>query len=58
MALGLAVPLSLAIVFLLVILAASYEQTIHAYPNGGGAFIVARDNLGELPPRPPAPHCS
>jgi len=27
----------------------SYEQTIHAYPNGGGAYIVARDNLGELP---------
>ena len=27
----------------------SYEQTIHAYPGGGGAYIVARDNLGELP---------
>ena len=27
----------------------SYEQTIHAYPSGGGAYIVARDNLGELP---------
>ncbi len=26
-----------------------YEQTIHAYPGGGGAYIVARDNLGELP---------
>src|SRR5512139_2695675 len=27
----------------------SYEQTIHAYPGGGGAYIVARDNLGEVP---------
>ncbi|MCA9913771.1 MAG: APC family permease, partial [Anaerolineae bacterium] len=27
----------------------SYRQTIYAYPNGGGAYIVARDNLGELP---------
>jgi amino acid transporter len=27
----------------------SYEQTIHAYPGGGGAYIVARDNLGEMP---------
>jgi amino acid transporter len=27
----------------------SYEQTIHAYPGGGGAYTVARDNLGELP---------
>ena len=49
MALGISIPLSLAIVFLLTILVASYEQTIHAYPNGGGAFIVARDNLGALP---------
>jgi amino acid transporter len=42
-------PLSLGIVGLLVIVAISYEQTIHAYPGGGGAYIVARDNLGELP---------
>jgi amino acid transporter len=40
-----AIPLSFAIVVLLAILVASYEQTIHAYPNGGGAYIVARDNL-------------
>ena len=40
-------PISLAIVGLLVIVAISYEQTIHAYPNGGGAYIVARDNLGD-----------
>ena len=42
-------PISLAIVILLGIVAVSYEQTIHAYPGGGGAYIVARDNLGELP---------
>lgn len=48
-ALGYVFPISLAIVILLVIVAISYEQTIHAYPGGGGAYIVARDNLGELP---------
>lgn len=42
-------PLSLAIVALLTIVTLSYEQTIHAYPNGGGAYIVSRDNLGEFP---------
>lgn len=42
-------PLSIAIVGLLAIVTVSYEQTIHAYPNGGGAYIVSRDNLGELP---------
>ena len=42
-------PISLAIVGLLSIVVISYEQTIHAYPGGGGAYIVARDNLGELP---------
>jgi amino acid transporter len=44
-----AFPISVAIVVLLAIVAISYEQTIHAYPGGGGAYIVARDNLGELP---------
>ena len=42
-------PISIAIVLLLAIVTISYEQTIHAYPGGGGAYIVARDNLGELP---------
>lgn len=42
-------PISIAIVLLLAIVAISYRQTIHAYPGGGGAYIVARDNLGELP---------
>src|SRR5436190_15346539 len=48
-ALHYAFPVSIAIVILLVIVTISYEQTIHAYPSGGGAYIVARDNLGELP---------
>ncbi|MDR7409987.1 MAG: amino acid permease, partial [Armatimonadota bacterium] len=44
--LALTVPVSLAIVTLLVIVAVSYYQTIHAYPSGGGAYVVARENLG------------
>lgn len=44
-----AVPIAIAICILLAILILSYEQTIHAYPDGGGAYIVSRDNLGELP---------
>ena len=47
-ALHYAFPISVAIVLLLAIVSVSYEQTIHAYPGGGGAYIVARDNLGEL----------
>ncbi|MEJ5202499.1 MAG: APC family permease [Anaerolineales bacterium] len=43
------IPLAVAIVVLLAIVIFSYEQTIHAYPSGGGSYIVARDNLGELP---------
>ncbi len=45
----LALPIAIVICVLLGILTLSYEQTIHAYPGGGGAYIVARDNLGELP---------
>ncbi len=47
--LGLSIPIALAIAVLLVIVTISYRQTIYAYPNGGGAYIVARDNLGEVP---------
>ncbi len=47
MAFGYVFPISLAIVALMTIVTISYEQTIHAYPGGGGAYIVARDNLGE-----------
>jgi len=48
-AFGHSVPLAFAVVALLAIVTLSYEQTIHAYPGGGGAYTVARDNLGELP---------
>ncbi len=43
------VPISIAIGLLLVIVAISYRQTIYAYPSGGGAFIVAKENLGTVP---------
>lgn len=48
-ALTLSLPIAIAIMVLLAIVTFSYEQTIHAYPGGGGAYIVARDNLGEGP---------
>jgi amino acid transporter len=44
-----ALPIAGAITALLVVLTLSYRQTIFAYPSGGGAYIVARDNLGEGP---------
>ena len=43
------VPISIAICILLVIVTISYRQTIYAYPSGGGAFIVAKENLGTIP---------
>ncbi|WP_129671835.1 APC family permease [Candidatus Chloroploca sp. Khr17] len=48
-ALGLGLPIAGGISFLLLVVAISYRQTIHAYPNGGGAYIVAHENLGQLP---------
>lgn len=48
-ALVLSLPISFMIVLLLLILTTSYRQTIFAYPTGGGAYIVAKDNLGKLP---------
>lgn len=47
--LALAWPIGLAITGLLVIVALSYYQTVHAYPSGGGSYVVARENLGTLP---------
>lgn len=46
--LGVSVPIAVAISLLLIILTISYRQIIFAYPNGGGAYIVARENLGDL----------
>ncbi len=42
-------PISLVIIALLAIVAISYRQTIPAYPNGGGSYIVAKGNLGTIP---------
>ncbi|HEY58860.1 MAG TPA: APC family permease [Anaerolineae bacterium] len=47
--LTLSIPISLAIAILLWIVGTSYYQTIHAYPQGGGSYIVTKDNLGTLP---------
>ncbi len=38
---------ALAVILLLVTVVASYRQTCYAYPNGGGAYVVSRENLGE-----------
>jgi amino acid transporter len=48
-ALSYTLPISLVIVALLIIVVASYRQTIRAYPSGGGSYIVASSNLGPLP---------
>ena len=42
-------PISLAIALLLAIVVTSYRQTVRAYPSGGGAYIVSKENLGTLP---------
>jgi amino acid transporter len=47
--LSMALPIGLVIIVVLLIAAVSYYQTIHAYPSGGGSYIVARSNLGTLP---------
>ncbi len=46
---ALAMPISLAIAALLIIVVSSYRQTVQAYPSGGGAYIVSKDNLGIAP---------
>jgi amino acid transporter len=45
-AIGVALPLAAGVVVLLFILVLSYRQVIAAYPQGGGAYMVTRDNLG------------
>jgi amino acid transporter len=42
-------PIAIAIALLMAIVVASYRQTVRAYPGGGGAYIVSKDNLGVLP---------
>jgi amino acid transporter len=48
LALTQSIPIALAICGLLAVVTFSYRQTIRAYPSGGGAYIVARDNLGDI----------
>ena len=48
-ALWLVTPIGAIIATMLAIVAFSYRQTIHAYPSGGGAYIVAKENLGTMP---------
>ena len=48
-ALALASPIAAIIAAILAIVVFSYRQTLYAYPSGGGAYIVARENLGEMP---------
>ena len=47
--LSLQFPIAIAIALLLGIVALSYSQTIRGYPNGGGSYVVARENLGTYP---------
>src|SRR5437867_8824454 len=47
-ALDYSMPISAVIALLLFVVIVSYRQTIHAYPEGGGSYIVARENLGTL----------
>ncbi|MGH9026209.1 MAG: APC family permease [Acidimicrobiia bacterium] len=42
-------PISIVVIVLLALVAFSYRQTIHAYPGGGGSYIVSRENLGRIP---------
>jgi amino acid transporter len=48
-ALSYGLPLGIAVIVLMIIVVASYRQTIAAYPRGGGTYIVAKDNLGTMP---------
>src|SRR2546430_2684342 len=48
-ALSHSVPIAIVISVVMAIVIISYRQTVHAYPGGGGAYIVAHENLGELP---------
>ncbi|HEX2916710.1 MAG TPA: APC family permease [Chloroflexia bacterium] len=43
------VPISIAISILVMLVVNSYRQTVHAYPGGGGSYIVTKDNLGINP---------
>ncbi len=48
-AMSLVTPIGAVIATVMIVVVFSYRQTIHAYPSGGGAYIVAKDNLGRMP---------
>jgi len=48
-ALTLTMPITIGIVIVLAVVVTSYQQTVAAYPSGGGSYIVAKDNLGTRP---------
>jgi amino acid transporter len=48
-AFGYLIPIAIIVCILMAIVVMSYRQTIHAYPSGGGAYVVSRENLGEVP---------
>jgi amino acid transporter len=48
-AFGPIIPIAVIVCVLLAIVVMSYKQTIHAYPSGGGSYIVSRENLGVIP---------
>src|SRR5512134_660641 len=43
------IPIGIAIAVLIAVVVSSYRQTILAYPQGGGSYIVTKDNLGQMP---------
>jgi len=49
---------AVVIAVLLAIVVTSYRQTCHAYPGGGGAYMVSKVNLGETAALTPPPRCS
>lgn len=48
-ALGLAAPIGMVVAVVLIVVIISYRQTVKAYPGGGGAYVVAHENLGKFP---------
>lgn len=48
-ALSYSLPIAFGIAILLAMVVTSYRQTVQAYPQGGGAYLVAKDNLGQFP---------
>src|SRR5215217_9094520 len=46
---GLVIPITIAIALVMAIVVVSYTQTVQAYETSGGAYVVAKENLGKLP---------